>query len=113
MNRFTCDQCGACCQGTLIVEADEIDLLREPRLAQGDPHYASLTPTEVLEKLTGDYGTALILACGQDRPCHFLGTDAKCTIYPTRPNACVGMQAGDDQCQQARLELGLEKLLPQ
>jgi Fe-S-cluster containining protein len=113
MNQFTCDQCGACCRGTLIVEADDLDYLREPKLAQADPYYTSLKPQEVLDKLTAEFGTALIIACGQDRPCPFLSADATCSIYPTRPNACVGMQAGDEQCQQARLELGLEKLQSQ
>jgi hypothetical protein len=31
-------------------------------------------------------------------------------IYPTRPNACVAMQAGEEQCEQARIEMGLQKL---
>lgn len=26
----------------------------------------------------------------------------QCVIYPTRPNCCVALQAGDEQCQGAR-----------
>jgi hypothetical protein len=29
---YECDQCGACCKGTVIVEADYLDTRREPRL---------------------------------------------------------------------------------
>ena len=33
--------------------------------------------------------------------------DNHCTIYSTRPNNCVAMETGDDQCQSARSRLGL------
>jgi Fe-S-cluster containining protein len=46
------------------------------------------------------------------QPCMFLGNDNLCQVYPTRPNACVGMQAGDKQCQAAREEAGLPPLDP-
>lgn len=108
--RYECDQCGACCKGNLIVEAEELDLLREPRLIESDPHYAGKSAEEVLVQLQTDVGRAIILACS--RPCTFLGSDNKCGIYPTRPNVCVGMQAGDEQCQSAREAEGLPPLLP-
>lgn len=110
MERLTCDGCGACCKGLLIVEADVVDLLREPRLKDADPFYAGMTSDAVLNLFMADTGRAIILACGTERPCPFLSADAKCSIYPTRPNACVAMQAGEGQCEQARIELGLEKL---
>lgn len=94
----------------LIVEADVVDLLREPRLKDADPYYAGMSSDEVLNLFMADTGRAIILACGDERPCPFLNSNAKCSIYPTRPNACVEMQAGDEQCQQSRLEIGLDKL---
>lgn len=109
MERYECDKCGACCQGTLIVEADALDILREPRLIDADEVHRGKT----VEQLVGEIqtqGKAVLLACG--RPCTFLGADKMCSIYPTRPNACVGMQAGDEQCQDARLAAGLAPLLP-
>lgn len=107
---YECDKCGACCSGRLIVEADHIDVMREPRLAQADPHYASLPMVDVLELLTNDVGRVVILACGN--PCDFLTSDNECEIHPTRPNDCVAMQAGDEQCQQARRDAGLDELKP-
>jgi Fe-S-cluster containining protein len=112
MPEYECDQCGACCQGYLIVEADELDLLREPRLIEADPHYAGQPAKLVLQQLQEDVGRALILACGTARPCRFLGADKKCDVYPTRPNVCVAMQAGDEQCQESRHEAGLPPLEP-
>jgi len=46
-----------------------------------------------LEELRDDMKIVL-LACGKDKPCMFLAEDNRCSIYPTRPNACVGMEAG-------------------
>jgi Fe-S-cluster containining protein len=64
----------------------------------------------VLHELQTEFGKAIIIACS--RPCAFLGPDNLCSIYPTRPNCCVGMQAGDEQCQEARAALGLPPLEP-
>ena len=96
----------------MIIEADDIDLMREPRLVQVDPHYAGQQASVVIERLQNDVGRILLIACGTDRPCPFLDGGNLCSIYPTRPNACVIMQAGDEQCQIARRELGLPELLP-
>ena len=109
MPRFECDQCGACCQGTLIVEADAIDVLREPRLIDADRHHAGKPIAQVVNEIQNEW-KAVIIACG--RPCAFLGTDKHCTIYPTRPSVCVGLQAGDEQCQEARAAAGIPPLLP-
>lgn len=106
--RYDCDQCGACCR-QFLVEADEIDVLREPRLAQADPHYAKLTIEETLVQLQDEFRVVLVALPG--RPCMFLN-DNKCSIYPTRPNVCVGMLAGDEQCQEARQREGLLPLPP-
>ena len=107
--RYECDKCGACCKGTLIVEAEELDVLREPRIIDADPHHRGKTVDQMVHEIQTEW-KAVILACS--RPCMFLGRDNHCQIYPTRPNACVGMQAGDEQCQQARATIGLPPLPP-
>jgi len=107
MPKYECDQCGACCKGYPIVEVGELDILREPRLIDADPHHRGKT----IEQILDDYGKgmAVILACGS--PCPFL-RENRCSIYPTRPNCCVGFMAGDEECQQAREREGLPPLLP-
>ena len=104
--QYECDCCGACCQGTLIVEAYYLDALREPRLLGAD--VCGQRPT--IDELADDDGRCIVLAA--IRPCQFLSADGRCTIYPTRPNNCVGMEASDDQCQMARPKLGLPPLEP-
>ena len=56
-------------------------------------------------------GKCLVIV-GADKPCKFLGDENQCGIYPTRPNVCVAMQAGDEQCQSARRMQHIEPLLP-
>jgi Fe-S-cluster containining protein len=107
--RYECDQCGACCRGHLIVEADLLDFLREPRLAEADPSYARLSAAEVRTQLEDD-SRCLVISCG--KPCKLLGDDQRCKIYATRPNGCVAMEAGDEQCQHARSAAGLPPLEP-
>ena len=109
MPRYECDCCGACCQGHLIVEAYELDVLREPRLLESDPRCAERSVEDVLEDLA-DEDRCLILAA--NRPCSLLSADCRCTIYPTRPNGCVAMQAGSEECQYARGAAGLLPLNP-
>ena len=109
MPKFECDKCGACCRGHLIVEAYDIDVIREPRLIDADRVRAGMSLDEVLADLE-DPTRCIILTCGS--PCRFLGPDNLCTIYPTRPNDCVAMQAGDEQCQLAREQTGLPPLEP-
>lgn len=92
------------------MEADELDVMREPRLIEADRHYASLGVQKSLELLRNDVGRAVIISCGQ--ACPFLGQDNLCSIHPTRPNVCVAFEAGDEQCQEARAAEGLPPLLP-
>ncbi|QDU42885.1 Flagellin N-methylase [Symmachiella dynata] len=106
---YECDKCGACCQGGLIVEADWLDLSREPRLLEADRHRAGWTLDEALTDLE-EPGKAMIVAAGCH--CPFLNGDNHCEIHPTRPTVCVGLQAGDEQWQAARKDAGLEPLLP-
>lgn len=102
MQKFTCDQCGACCNGGLIIEADLLDAMREPRLLQIEGGYHTTLDTLRLP------GRAINLAIGA-KGCPFAGiADDKCScaIYPTRPNVCVGFEAGSEQCQEVRLRKG-------
>ena len=91
------------------MEADDLDVLREPRLIDADRYHAGKSVEQMVHEIQTD-GKAVLLACGS--PCPFLGADNGCTIYPTRPNACVAMQAGDEQCQASRAAHGLPPLLP-
>lgn len=106
---YECDKCGACCQGIPFVETDDLDVLREPQLIDADPHHRGKAVAQIVEEIRTQ-GKAVIIALGL--PCMFLGVDNQCTIYPTRPNCCVGLEAGDEQCQEARLRAGLEPLEP-
>jgi Fe-S-cluster containining protein len=105
--RYECDQCGACCKGTFIVEVDYLDARRDPRLLDQQIGSYRVTQRELEEE-----GKVALLACGHHQPCGCLGEDNRCTIYPTRPNACVDFEAGCQKCQDARAELGIEPLLP-
>ena len=109
MERYECDKCGACCKGSLIVEADDLDVMREPRLIDADRHHRGKSVEQMVFEIQHE-GKAVMLACAS--ACSFLGADNHCSIYPTRPNVCVGMEAGDEQCQDARLSAGLFSLLP-
>jgi Fe-S-cluster containining protein len=110
MPRYECDKCGACCNGTLIVEADVLDVLREPRLIEADRYWRRKTVLQVIDELQD--GKAVLIACGRKRPCPFLNTENQCSIYPTRPNTCVAFQAGEEQCQEARAANDLPPLEP-
>ena len=109
MAKYECDQCGACCKGHLIVEAFEVDALREPRIIAADPHYASRSIEEALQLLQDESRCVLLAAAG---PCMFLDGQGDCSIYPTRPNECVTMQAGHEQCRKAREAEDLTSLEP-
>lgn len=113
MPRYECDRCGACCRGALLVEVYDIDVLREPRLAAADVTRPDLGSVEaVMADLNSDIDRCLIIAGGVDHPCPFLGADNLCSIYPTRPNACVAMEAGSEVCQTARKAVHLSPLPP-
>ena len=109
MTHYECDCCGACCQGHLIVEAYDLDILREPQLIDADSHYCGKTTAQVLNRLE-ESGTCLVIAAAS--PCPFLDPANRCSIYPTHPNDCVAMQAGDEQCQAARQGAGPPPLEP-
>lgn len=103
MTIYECDHCGACCTGNLIIEADPMDVLREPRIASECKIMRGMDHSlPILE-------TVWSVACVDPCPFH---RDLRCAIYPTRPNVCVGFQAGSDQCQQSRRRVGLAPLNP-
>jgi Fe-S-cluster containining protein len=112
MARYECDRCGACCRGHLLVEAYELDVRREPRLAAADigEWTRGETAQTVMQELEQE-GKCLIIAGGKGA-CSFLSEDNTCEIYPTRPNVCVAMDAGGEQCQEAREVDGLDALEP-
>lgn len=100
-----CKRCGLCCR-SLIIEIGCHDIVREPKLAA------------VAQPFRGVEGPCGFTAGGDDdgetmhdNPCHMLsaagpcpmlGDDSLCTIYPTRPNCCVGFPAGGTQCRELR-----------
>ena len=87
--KYECDKCGACCKH-LIVEADDIDLMREPQLLYADRDFvANYGPEEAIEALQEDVGRCLIIACG--KPCYFL-EENQCSI--SHPTECVRSDAG-------------------
>ncbi|WP_442505091.1 YkgJ family cysteine cluster protein [Novipirellula sp. SH528] len=108
---FECDQCGACCK-ELIVEVYDIDIMREPKLATADigSWTREMVYAELMAELEQD-GKCLLIA-GPGKPCKMLDKENHCDIYPTRPNVCVAMRAGDEECQLARANNGLAPLLP-
>ena len=112
MPKYDCDRCGACCRGHLLVEVYELDVLREPKLIEADigSWTREMTRQTLMDELEQD-GTCLIIA-GSPCACAFLREDNACAVYPTRPNVCVAMLAGDDQCQESRKSAGLPELQP-
>lgn len=107
MGHYKCDQCGACCRGHLIVEAYDLDVLREPHLAAADiGEWTREMSYQTLMAELGQDGKCLIIAAGEHE-CKLLRRENTCGIYPTRPNVCVGLQPGDEQCQMAREAEGL------
>jgi Fe-S-cluster containining protein len=104
-----CDKCGACCR-QLIVEVYDLDVMREQHLATAD--ISGATRGDTYQALMADLeqeGHCLVIAGGGEA-CEFLRGDNTCAIYPTRPNACVGLQAGDEQCHMARKAEGIPPL---
>ena len=64
---------------------------------------------DVLEEPRNEMKVVLLIRNGG---CHFRTEDHLCSIYPTRPNVCVAIQAGDEQCQDSRWAGGLPALRP-
>jgi Fe-S-cluster containining protein len=92
--RPECDHCGACCN-KLIVEIGHIDVVREPKL---------LAVSEPLEGMPGggEWDKQYLLAAGLPGKGCRMHQGGRCSIYPTRPNACVAFEPGTPECQNAR-----------
>lgn len=102
---FDCDRCGACCR-ELILEADHLDALREPRIA------AEATLLDGHGTIDLEHARWGLNRRGEGFACVFLGADNACGIYGTRPGLCVSHQAGSKQCQLARAMAKLPPLAP-
>lgn len=117
-----CHKCGACCT-VLIVEAEPLDALREPRIAEVcglpavpadcyelDEEADEAHPRDVwsggVAVLAPRFGEPIDEKRKELLPCPFLA-DRRCSIYPTRPNCCVAFAPGSEACQNAR-ELAAE-----
>ncbi len=98
-----CDCCGLCCQ-RLIVEANVVNVLREPRIETERPLGRRADSLSILD--------ACWIVAAPGRPCPFLTSEGRCGIYPTRPHVCVAFVAGSAKCQQLRVECGLSALMP-
>lgn len=74
---------------------------------EADPYHRGKT----IETMLDDFGKGMAVIIAIGTPCSFLAGH-KCGLYPTRPNCCVALQPGDDQCQDARRAEGLPALPP-
>ena len=117
-DRYECDRCAACCKFP-IVEIDEIDVAREPKLATAARPCRGFAGAVYqdddgndIQPLAPAFIHGGLLAAGPNHPCPLLGGDNLCTIYATRPNCCVAFQAGTELCQEAREAHGLPPLEP-
>ena len=101
---YQCDNCGLCCTRTLV-RATTTDAQRQPlilkqrRLKRED---GTITNDYLLNRNPGDPG-------GEQCVFH---TGTCCGIYATRPQVCVGFQAGGKDCQELRRIEGLPPLVP-
>jgi Fe-S-cluster containining protein len=98
---YVCDQCALCCQH-LLVEADALDVLREPKIEEYRPLGSRAIALPILH--------ATWVLAGPGYPCPFLASDLKCSIYASRPQVCVRFAAGSFQCQELRKAHGVPRL---
>lgn len=101
--------------GHLVLEASELDVMREPRIA--DRGEKCKDGGEYgLSDLCWSLNTGVNLAAGLPA-CPFavfntLTGAATCMIYRTRPNMCVAFEPGGEQCRQLRADTA-EPVKPQ
>ncbi len=95
---YECDGCGACCR-TFPIFVTEADALREPRIE-----------TEGRRNTNNSRYPLSLFPLPFHEACCFLDDRQQCTIYFTRPEICRELQAGGEQCQEARSRWGLEEL---
>lgn len=97
-----CENCGLCCR-KLIIEIQHIDVVREPSLLP----IVTLLDGNGAISFESEWEREYMLACGETVPCQMLDADSRCKIYPTRPNTCVGFEAGGEQCNELREQAGM------
>lgn len=95
---YECDRCGACCATSQVV-ATVADVLREPTIAE---HWE---PRPAVH----EWRSPVFRGCPFFRPASPV-QPAACSIYPTRPLACVAFLPGSPECMVARQEHGLAAL---
>lgn len=99
-----CKNCALCCEH-LLVEADVVDVLREPRIELERPLGKRAVSLSVLD--------ACWVLSGPGTPCAFLTPEKRCSIYPTRPQACVAFVPGETRCHELRKAHGLGPVMHQ
>lgn len=97
---YDCAACGACCQ-CFPIFASEADSAREPQIKT-----QSLGVDENLRDPEKRYQ---LFPLPFHRTCVFLETNKLCRIYETRPTVCRRFEAGSDQCQEARVRIGIDR----
>ncbi|MFO0812976.1 MAG: YkgJ family cysteine cluster protein [Gemmatales bacterium] len=97
---YLCDGCGACCR-TFPIYVMEEDALLEPRIAR-----------EALRNTNSVRYPLTLFPLPFHTGCCFLRDDQQCDIYATRPVICRELAAGSEQCQEARMRQGLQRLKP-
>jgi Fe-S-cluster containining protein len=101
---YQCDNCGLCCL-SMLARATIVDAMREPRIA------TECRRAKVNGVVEDWYMLNLDPENGEMMPCRY-HTGTGCGIYNTRPNTCVGFQAGSPDCQSLRHGAGLAPLEP-
>jgi Fe-S-cluster containining protein len=97
MKTEPCKNCGLCCEH-LLVEANAIDVMREPRIETERPLGKRAVSLSVLD--------ACWILAGPGMPCAFLTPKKRCAIYSSRPQTCVAFVPGSPQCQELRMDAG-------
>jgi len=92
-----CLKCGSCCR-ELILEIEHLDIVREPKLLE----YATLLDGHGQITYDSDWEKEYMLPA----PCPFL-VDNQCSIYPTRPNICVGFDPDGDEKEKCKGKQGV------
>ena len=106
---YECERCGSCCGGLgPIIEADIVDAARESRIP-----IACERQNETMQPETWMWS----LQRDNETPCRFLVRDSEdgaslCSLYDTRPDACVCFAAGSKQCEKVREIANLKPLEP-
>jgi Fe-S-cluster containining protein len=97
--KIACDNCQALCCRKLIIEADEDDVRREPRIAD---EWKQLKGWE-MEPYRRWCWVGI-----KGGPCPFLDESNRCGIYDTRPGECRCFRVGGQHCRDLRETYGVD-----